>query len=204
MLLKRKKKFFHFSNSVNLSVSYLLKGKGIPLGEIFLLGAQEEKAEQMSELSLPLALSTAAPNQTQASLEYLETSALRGPADSSSGPLPLCFLPGYARAGTVGSSATYRNFHVGNQPGYTSLLAANLYPLHTVATAQVSWCHWVQCPQPTSHLNPAPNPLSADTTRLLSGLCSFTLANPSAWSILLGFSVSQNLILLSRFSSKCS
>lgn len=50
-VLLKKKKVFHFSSSVNLSVSYLVKGKGILLGEIFLLHAQEQKAEHMSEFS---------------------------------------------------------------------------------------------------------------------------------------------------------
>lgn len=59
LLKKKKKKILHFSNSVNLPVSYLLKGKGILQGEIFLLSAQEEKAEHMSELSLPPPLTTA-------------------------------------------------------------------------------------------------------------------------------------------------
>ena len=43
-VIKKEKKSLHFSNSVSLSVSYLLKDKSIPLGEIFLLSAQEEKA----------------------------------------------------------------------------------------------------------------------------------------------------------------
>lgn len=90
-VIKKKKKIFHFSNSVNLSVSYLLKGRGILPGEIFSLGAQEEKAAHMSGLSLPPSLTTATPpqhNPTQPSLEDLQTSAVWGPADFSPGPLP--------------------------------------------------------------------------------------------------------------------
>lgn len=94
VIKKEKKKFFHFSNSVNLSVSYLLKGRGILLGEIFSLSAQEEKAEHIYVRAFLTTLSDYChpqPNPTQPNLEDLQTSALRGPADFSSGPLPPLF-----------------------------------------------------------------------------------------------------------------
>lgn len=57
--------------------------------------------------------------------------------------------------------------------------------------------------------NPAPDPLSADTTwsslcRYFSYLCSFTISNSSVQSIISCFSVLGDIILPYRLSSKCS
>lgn len=95
VLLKRGKKILPLQQQCQPVSFILVKGQRYSPGEIFLLAAQEERAEHMSELSLPLALTPATPNPTQpiqVNLEYLETSALRGPADFSSGPF-LSLLP---------------------------------------------------------------------------------------------------------------
>lgn len=96
VLIKKKKKILPLHNRVSLSVSYLLKGKSILLGEIFLLSAQEEKVEHVSEHSLPTLLNIAAPlpRIPQPNPGSLEISALQSPADFSSRLFPPCFLPG--------------------------------------------------------------------------------------------------------------
>lgn len=105
-VIKKEKKIFHFSSSVNLSVSYLLKGKGILQGEIFLLSAQKEKAEHMSELSLPPPLTTATPLQN---LCFVGSRSLLIWASFFSASALVS-----AGAGTVGYSAIHSNFHIRN------------------------------------------------------------------------------------------
>lgn len=180
-VIKKEKKILHFSNSVSLSVSYLLKGKSIPLGEIFLLSVPEEKAF-LTTLSNYCSLSPQIPTQP------LETSAFWSP-ETSSGPLPSLLPnwlapeeePWYLQIFTETSTS-------GTNLGTEVILASNPLPLLPSTlllqhrSTDVIWWHF----RPPSNIQSSPFQIylpSQPCTK--SSLCRYHLTNVLAFVPLL-------------------
>lgn len=177
VLLKKKKKIFHFSNTASLSVSYLLKGKSILLGEIFLLSAQEEKVEHMSERSLPPLLTSATPSSpTQPGLSgnlcLAESCRLLFPPLPSL--LPHWLVPAQElRDPQVLTRTPTSEIKLGTQVFWSLTLRLSPHPHCCYSTGllilpgaipDVSAMSKAHVSTPVSHLNLAPDPFSTDTT----------------------------------------